>query len=65
MPTIYDQSQPKVQDIPQGFSLNFDVRPSHISLVEWNLFGGLPDEDPWKHVEILRITAVPYLYQLG
>ncbi|XP_074304591.1 uncharacterized protein LOC141639338, partial [Silene latifolia] len=58
MPTIYDHSQPKVQDIPQGFSLpvpiqgTFDIRPSHISLVERNLFGGLPDEDPGKHIEI-------------
>ncbi|XP_074278001.1 uncharacterized protein LOC141601606 [Silene latifolia] len=58
MPTIYDHSQPKVQDIPQGFSLpvptqgTFDIRPSHISLVERNLFGGLPDEDPGKHMEI-------------
>ncbi|XP_074278000.1 uncharacterized protein LOC141601605 [Silene latifolia] len=59
MPTIYDHSQPKVQDIPQGFSLpdptqgTFDIRPSHISLVEGNLFGGLPDEDPVNHMEIL------------
>ncbi|XP_074298180.1 uncharacterized protein LOC141629003 [Silene latifolia] len=58
MPTIYDQSRPKVQDIPQGFSLlvptqgTFDIRPSHISLVERNLFGGLPDEDLGTHVEI-------------
>ncbi|XP_074298177.1 uncharacterized protein LOC141628998 [Silene latifolia] len=52
MPTISDNLQPTAHDLPKGFTLPFEIRPSHITLVERNQFAGLPDEDPWKHMEI-------------
>ncbi|XP_074288472.1 uncharacterized protein LOC141613627 [Silene latifolia] len=57
MPTLASHSEPTVDCIPNGFKLptadkgTFEIKPSYISLIERNLFGGKAGEDPAKHME--------------
>jgi len=49
---------PDAKAIPSGFTLpetlvkDFEVKPALLSLVERNMFSGLPKEDPHKHIRI-------------
>ncbi|XP_074292343.1 uncharacterized protein LOC141619211 [Silene latifolia] len=57
MPTLVSHSKPTIDSIPNGSKLptmdkgTFEIKPSYISLVERNLFGGKAGEDPAKHME--------------
>ncbi|XP_074315310.1 uncharacterized protein LOC141651501 [Silene latifolia] len=56
MPILASHSEPTVDSIPKGFKLpttdkgSFEIKPSYISLVERNMFGGRAEEDPAKHM---------------